>query len=1054
MSRAKRLSPGRYMAVLGSGLFLIAAGCARETKLGPAKGIEPAANLLHFVAASPEPGFALPQIVLQYDPVAKTGSDGAPALQFWDVTPPFIMSRAACYLREGLQRMTGRSFTIISTNDLSKGIVLTLLNGADASIRNDPDVQSALRADPKDVYASQEAYFIRSESNRLLIVANTPAGLASGVVELLESVEYEVLGMGPDWIHVPDYRNKPLAFAIRRSGRPSFYIRGLIATSGQCYGVGTIVSGLTDPADEPVTDSYWRWQIGARLFGTSMPGFPGHALQTYHIPVIDYMRTNNVTEGFLAPGTIITPEARRPAAAAGNNGWLWLDSKKTAACSSDGKTWVANDLNNIAFNLDLSMPFVREIIFRSLANMAEAAFEKEPDALVVFPMDAEDGAGYGSLDTLMKNKTWYPDYLAHSGAAFGKPYVLHGHNGLNQPVEIWDPAAASDTMFGFGNYLLREYDKWIDSLPAEKRITASGKSKKDRVRASFYSYNYHDVPPNFNVDPRVRVMIASYPKHRGQGKWEKFASQEDMARAFKVMLPREPSGDYRILTLSYYLDPGPANIPAAWSAAPAAIAADYRRAYDAGYRAINCETDFNFGRYGLAYYLIAKFLWNADLKPHELDLIRDRWFRRAFGGAWREMKVYYDFMLTDNYPVNGPNTWAQAIRLLDAADRKLNGAQEPAAQKRIDDCKQFWYHHYLMDTGLYTVASPEVREYLWKGQMSYMVALHVLCRRDFGKDSVLEALGPEGAKGPAHYTHAETQVWWAKILAHWTVTPVTEWTEAKLANGKPARSVDLNDLVRVREFQSEKSDAPFYWNSGFMKPVPFVTIARRKDDIVGFKLVWPFNPKDSYYIAKKLPYGVDIWNPGTKAWDAWVDKTMIVQPSVEITNAQGTAMQLVDVRLKAPRPGTYRFDLGYGGNASFLSSVAYDPVTQTYTNAAPFTYTTCAEGHTQSEVYFYIPKGVQSLDLEVWDAARGKQITFYKGLPDCKPEVSRRVDVTGMGTHRVALQAGEDGTVVSLYGDGFSFPFLYSVPTLWAKSPGALLVPRAVAEADGLTILL
>ena len=46
-----------------------------------------------------------------------------------------------------------------------------------------------------------------------------------------------------------------------------------------------------------------------------------------------------------------------------------------------------------------------------------------------------------------------------------------------------------------------------------------------------------------------------------------------------------------------------------------------------------------------------------------------------------------------------------------------------------------------------------------------------------------------------------------------------------------------------------------------------------------------------------------------------------------------------------------------------------------------------------------------------------------------------------------------DGSLAMIQGDNFFFPFVYSVPTLWAKSPGALLVPRGIAEADGLTIV-
>ena len=42
----------------------------------------------------------------------------------------------------------------------------------------------------------------------------------------------------------------------------------------------------------------------------------------------------------------------------------------------------------------------------------------------------------------------------------------------------WDADAASDTVFGFSNWMLREFDAWIDSLPAPQRTTSTGKNKK------------------------------------------------------------------------------------------------------------------------------------------------------------------------------------------------------------------------------------------------------------------------------------------------------------------------------------------------------------------------------------------------------------------------------------------------------------------------------------------------------------------------------------------------------------------------------------------------
>jgi len=1034
---------------------IVMASCAPVTRLAPDDSVA-------FEVWEPGQGGQAQPIVLQYDVTAGTGANWPDVNhpQWYEGTMPILMGRAANYLREGLKRMTGHDFAVVSTSNLSSGIVLTLLKGATADIRNDPEVKHALREMPGDAYSDKEAFFIRSETNRTLVVANTADGLLSAVVELLESVDYEILGMGPNWTHSPDYRNRPLVFSIKRAGRPSFYIRSLVPTSGQSYGVGTIMSGLSNNVDETVDTSNWRWHIGARLYGKSMPPFPGHAMQGYHKPVLKEIRDKRLTEGFLVPRIVVAPDVQRPAATNENAGWLWLNDDTAGQPGadkvfvSDGKTWVAQTPGYADCNLDLSVPFVRQIVFAEMTNQAANSFAKTPDDLVIFGMDAEDGGGYAVLEKLMKYKQWYPEYRTKEGIPLGQPYVLHGYNGLNQPREIWDPGAASDTMFGCANWLLREFDKWIDSLPEAGRVTASGTPKKSLIRCSFYSYNYHDVPPNFNLDPRIRVMIASYPKHRGHGKWEKFASQEDMARAFKVMLPREPSGDYRIISLAYYWDPGPSGIPAQWSASPKAIAEDYRRAYDAGYRAISIETDYNFGKFGLAYYLISKIFWNAELTANDLDRIRDTWFRRAFGEAWKEAKAYYDFMLTENFTVNGPNSWAKAIRLIDAASVKLEAAGGSDALKRIDDLKQYWYYHYLMDSGKYTVQSPEVKEYLWKGQMSYMVAMHVLARRDFGTDNVRSAVGTNIAAGPAHYTHAETQQWWVKVLDHWKVTPVAMFQDAVLSDGTKASAVDMNDLVMVMEFQGGAVDSPFIYNSGYMKPVPFMMAATKKDDLLGFKLVWPFNPNDNYYVAKKLPYGVDVWDAVRKSWEPWIDKTMIFQQSVEVTTDRSNKVQVAEVVLRAPRPGTYRFDIGYGGNAASLASFVYDPVTAKYgSNSVSFTYYTGTEGLTQSPVYVYIPKGTKSVDLEVWDNYKGKFLHLYRGLPAAKQEVSRKIEISEMGTHTIALQPGEDGTVAMLQSNGFAFPYLYSIPTLWAKSPRALLVPRAIAKSDGLTVM-
>jgi len=1020
-----------------------------------------------FVAVPLDAALPLPQIVVQYDPASGAGFDWEKLskLPYYQAlsSPGHPVLSAVRYLREAVQRMTGKELPVAAGNDLSRGIVLTTLAGASPELKKDPQVIAALRDTGADTYNANEAYYVRSEPNRVVIVANTAQGLSHGVIELLESVGYEALGMGPNWTHVPDYKSKPLVFSIERGGRPGFYIRALWPTSGQGYGIGTLfMTPLPDAADETVEVSLDRWQVGARIAGQSMPGFPGHALQAYHRAVITAMRATKTNAGFLVPRTYQGLDAERPAASKDNTEHLWINTDPAGQPGvgkvflSDGAKWIEQDLVSLSANLDLSVPLVRQIILEDMKQKAEQSFTANPDDVFVFGTDPEDGGGYASLGALLGNKSWYPEYLASEGVKFGQPYVLNGFKGLQQPREIWDDNAASDTIFGFDNWLLREFDKWIDVRPQNEKVTASGKPKKSLVRVSGYSYNYHDVPPNFNLDPRIRLMVAGYPKHRGWGKWKSFNNQMEMAKAIRVMLPREPSGDYWIISLAYYWDSSSNGIRGSDSAAK--IARSIRDEYDAGFKALSVETDFNFGKMGLEYYLYSRMLWNPGLTAAQLDAIRDRWLQRAYGSGWRAMKAYYDFMTPDNFTINAPNNWAKAIRLIDAAGQRIDGAKEPAAQRRLDDLKQFWYFYYLLESGKGKADSRELREFVWKGQMSYMTAMHMVTRTIFKTDSARDAAGAEFNTGSAHYTHAETQAWWAKMLEAWPVTPVSDFSAATLANGKKGKAVDLNDLVLVKELQAgtgstQAADVPFLYNSGYMKTASFLTVTGKAGEEIGFKLFWPWNQNDNYYRDRDVNYGISRWNAATKKWDELIDKTLVFRHSATTRFPDGNDYQLAEIRYAVPQPGTYRVDVGYGGNLSRLTTLGYDVSSGKYSTIYGHTYFGTLEGLTQPEIYLYIPKGTKSIDMEVWDTSGVKTLVLYTGLPLAGLTQTRTVDVGQRGTHTVALNPGEDGSIAVLRGNGFAFPYLYSIPMLWAKSPSALLVPRAIAQADGLTVV-
>ncbi|MGV2338559.1 MAG UNVERIFIED_CONTAM: hypothetical protein LVR18_32550 [Planctomycetaceae bacterium] len=285
----------------------------------------------------------------------------------------------------------------------------------------------------------------------------------------------------------------------------------------------------------------------------------------------------------------------------------------------------------------------------------------------------------------------------------------------------------------------------------------------------------------------------------------------------------------------------------------------------------------------------------------------------------------------------------------------------------------------------------------------------------------------------------------------------------RFRTGRPARELDLHDLVTVDEFGNEPCPQAFLYNSGYQKPPTFLTVASQPGEEIGFQLYWPADPtgRDGYYIARDLPCGISVRNPETRSWESLLDRTVFTQATREIQlPASDRLHHLAAVRFKVPRAGTYRFEIGYGGNLAFLTDLGFDPDTGRHIGGRALSFDCTAEALTQSPAYFYIPKGTRTLDLEVWDSYGVKTLTLYRrppgksGLGSLVPNpasLSRTIEIGIRGTHRISLDAAETGTLATISGNGFSFPYLYSVPLLWAKSPPQLLVPRDLATADGLT---
>jgi hypothetical protein len=186
------------------------------------------------------------------------------------------------------------------------------------------------------------------------------------------------------------------------------------------------------------------------------------------------------------------------------------------------------------------------------------------------------------------------------------------------------------------------------------------------------------------------------------------------------------------------------------------------------------------------------------------------------------------------------------------------------------------------------------------------------------------------------------------------------------------------------------------------------------------------------------------------------------QKAERVVRSNGVKLDFTRIQFIAPADGTYKISVGSGGYLASLTSLDYDIVTSHYSVTRPFTYfngINAAYLYGQSH-WLYVPKGTKSLDLEIGTAfATFKtHVKFYNGLPTTGLKATREVVLSGASAQKIALQPGEAGSLVSINctggsAFGWGMPNLYSVPNLWAETPGQLLVPRAIAQADGLTAL-
>ena len=296
------------------------------------------------------------------------------------------------------------------------------------------------------------------------------------------------------------------------------------------------------------------------------------------------------------------------------------------------------------------------------------------------------------------------------------------------------------------------------------------------------------------------------------------------------------------------------------------------------------------------------------------------------------------------------------------------------------------------------------------GMMETYLAQQMLYRATIGgidlkKNPELQPGVKDSVWSGTPYTKAEIDNFWKETVAYYNAPSVE------------MKDYDLSDLV------------PVEWKN--------VTLVGMEDDKMPWVITQGGSAAYGMYSLRGEPLKVQLkWNyPGPRNWTP-KDKTDTVV-------LKGTAFTEKDsnnetIELKVPKSGYYFFEaVDTGGWLTVTVLGNQIASSDMKRNGWPGKY-----GGTVP-TFFYVPKDLKNLSIY-----SGAALLKLLG-PDGKV-VFEKPDAAGEWTI-VPVPAGLDGTVWQ-FAAGFSASALGNAPRIMATSPSRLMIPRNVAEKDGLTI--
>lgn len=536
------------------------------------------------------------------------------------------------------------------------------------------------------------------------------------------------------------------------------------------------------------------------------------------------------------------------------------------------------------------------------------------------------------------------------------------------------------------------------------------RSKHPEAWVGLYAYSSHRLPPTIDIEPNVYVQVAmgfnntQYTLPELVERWSKKVGAIGLREYYGVEawdwgLPGRMRGshvDYHRKWIPYYA----------------------RRKLNA----INAETNANWAGQTPGLYVAAQLMWNPQA---DVDRLTDELYRLCFGDAAKTMRDFY--LALDAAP---PLRSATLLPLFERIELAWEATEDAEIRGRLVDLMAYLvYVSKFRDFDLvrsrqpsrddeYYEALRSLMQYAWQIRHRDMVHYYALARR------LCNGLPVRDGRLDFYLANRERDPVWKQ--------------------GDPLGDDEIREWFQqtIQKLQAD-DDPTVAWSRLLdrVKPEgadagPSGILSQSRDAVAHFRgglrgyLVPSGAQQVTFAIAPaKKPVEFTVFHPGGDV--LWQQE---IRPREA---ADGQESPLIELRIDLPKANEYQVEI----TGEFTLHVP--PQTPFVFEASVLhpAWISYSGPH-----YFYVPRGTRELIVDA-NPRLSLQVPGVKQRLDIQPADRK----TGKPYVVIPVPDGADGQVWHTTSMTRGKVSLLNVPPLLSFHRGTILVPREVAEADGLS---